>query len=311
MKTNMKTKESYMTKNISEATAVTHAGVFHADEVFATVILDRALGGVKVLRTFRVPEDLPEDVIVYDIGHGKFDHHQKGGNGVRENGVPYSSCGLIWKEYGHKVVEEAETPNPELVWSLIDRDLIQGIDALDNGVMPKADYPAQALSISGIISQCNPNWDEEDLNADEAFEYACELADTVFTNILVNAISKANAQTLVDEAIEKSENGIMNLERFVPWQEFLFASELPKSEEILFVVFPSNRGGINCQCVPDSLGGFGQRKPLPEEWRGLPAEKLREVTGVESAIFCHPAGFMCSAGTREDAIKMAELAMMR
>ncbi len=296
------------TKRMEQANVVTHAGVFHADEVMATVILDRALEGVEVLRTFRVPENLPEDVIVYDIGGGKYDHHQKGGNGVRENGVPYSSCGLIWKEFGHKVVEEAETPNPELVWSLIDRDLIQGIDALDNGAMPKAEYPAQALTITGIISQCNPNWDE-DLDADEAFEKACELADTVFENILTNAVSKANAQQLVDEAIEKSENGIMNLERFVPWQEFLFASELPKSEEILFVVFPSNRGGFNCQCVPDSLGGFGQRKPLPQEWRGLPAAELQQVTGVETAIFCHPAGFMCSAETREDAIRMAELAM--
>lgn len=298
------------TKRMEQANVVTHAGVFHADEVMATVILDRALEGVEVLRTFRVPENLPEDVIVYDIGGGKYDHHQKGGNGVRENGVPYSSCGLIWKEFGHKVVEKTETPNPELVWSLIDRDLIQGIDALDNGAMPKTDYPAQALTITGIISQCNPNWDE-DLDADEAFEKACELADTVFENILTNAVSKANAQQLVDEAIEKSEDGIMNLERFVPWQEFLFASELPKSEEILFVVFPSNRGGFNCQCVPDSLGGFGQRKPLPQEWRGLPAAELQQMTGVETAIFCHPAGFMCSAETREDAIRMAELAMIR
>lgn len=301
-------KNYYTTKTMTLVNAITHAGVFHCDEVMATVILDRALGSVKVLRTFRVPEDLPEDVIVYDIGGGKFDHHQKGGNGQRENGVPYSSCGLIWKEFGHKVVEETGTSNPELVWSLIDRNLIQGIDALDNGAMPKTDYPAQALTITGIISQCNPNWDEE-LDADEAFEKACELADTVFENILTNAVSKANAQQLVDEAIEKSEDGIMNLERFVPWQEFLFASELPKSEEILFVVFPSNRGGFNCQCVPDSLGGFGQRKPLPQEWRGLPAAELQQVTGVETAIFCHPAGFMCSAETREDAIRMAELAM--
>ena len=76
-------------------------------------------------------------------------------------------------------------------------------------------------------------------------------------------------------------------------------------------VYPTLRQDWACKAVPDVKGGKGQRKPLPEEWRGLPAEKLREVTGVESAIFCHPAGFMCSAGTREDAIKMAELAMMR
>ena len=294
-----------------EANAFTHGGVFHADEVMATVILDRVVeGGVYVLRTFRVPEELPEDVIVYDIGGGKFDHHQKGGNGARDNGVSYSSCGLIWKAYGMQVVKKTGTGNPELVWNLIDRDLVQGIDALDNGVMPKADYPAQAMTITTIISQCNPNWDDEE-DADRAFEKACALADMVFENMLSNAVSKAKAQSLVDEGIDNSQNGIMNLERFVPWQEYIFSSENPKAKEILFVVFPSNRGGFNCQCVPDSLGGFGQRNPLPEAWRGLSGEQLREATGVETAIFCHQAGFMCSAETREDAIKMAEIAMAR
>lgn len=298
-------------KEIEKANAMTHGGVFHADEVMATVILDRVVeGGVNVLRTFKVPEDLPEDVIVYDIGGGKFDHHQKGGNGTRENGVPYSSCGLIWKEYGMQVVEKTGTGNPELVWNLIDRDLVQGIDALDNGVMPKADYPAQAMTINTIISQCNLNWDEE-VDPSLAFEKAWVIADMVFENMLANAVSKAKAQSLVDEGIENSQNGIMNLERFVPWQEYIFSSENPKAKEILFVVFPSNRGGFNCQCVPDSLGGFGQRNPLPEAWRGLSGDQLREASGVENAIFCHQAGFMCSAETREDAIKMAEIAMAR
>ena len=141
---------------------------------------------------------------------------------------------------------------------------------------------------------------------------ACKMIDgSDLDYMLSNAISKAKAQSLVDEGIENSKNGIMNLERFVPWQEYIFSSVNPKAKEILFVVFPSNRGGFNCQCVPDFLGGFGQRNPLPETWRGLNGEQLRKASGVESAIFCHPAGFMCSAGTREDAIKMAEIAMAR
>lgn len=306
-----------LTEKIEEAKLVTHGGIFHADDVMATAILECLLddggGNIKVHRTFTVPEDLPEDVIVYDIGGGKFDHHQKGGNGARDNGVPYSSCGLIWKAYGMQVVEKTGAGNPELVWELIDRDLVQGIDALDNGAMPKADYPAQAMTITDLISQCNPNWDEEteQEDLDLAFIKAWVVAAVAFRNMLSNAISKAKAQSLVDEGIENSKNGIMNLERFVPWQEYIFSSVNPKAKEILFVVFPSNRGGFNCQCVPDFLGGFGQRNPLPETWRGLNGEQLRKASGVESAIFCHPAGFMCSAGTREDAIKMAEIAMAR
>ena len=169
-----------ITKNIKEATAITHGGTFHADEIMATVILEKVFGDIIVCRTFRVPEDLKEDVIVYDIGFGAFDHHQKGGNGARENGVPYAACGLIWKEFGPQIV--ANTCNPELVWNLIDRDLIQGIDAGDNGAMPKTDYPAQAMSFSAVISGFNPNWDSNE-DPDEAFAKAVELAEVVFDNV--------------------------------------------------------------------------------------------------------------------------------
>lgn len=300
------------TKNMEQANAVTHGGIFHADEVLATVILSKVLGEeLTILRTFKVPENLSNDVIVYDIGFGKFDHHQKGGNGARENGVPYAAVGLIWKEYGHQIVEN--TANPELVWELIDRDLIQGVDATDNGAMPKPETESTGpvvrnMSFSAIISSFNPTWDSSE-DPDEAFIKAVEFAETVFENTLKNATAKAKAQKIVEEAIEKSQEHIMVLEQFVPWQEFVFSSENAKAAEVQFVVFPSNRGGYNWQCVPDVLGGFGQRKPVPSEWRGLSGENLQRVTGIPTANFCHAAGFLGSAETFKDAYALAKLAV--
>ena len=93
------------TKKAVEAKLITHAGSMHADDVMATYILSKVFGEVKVLRTCKVPDNLSEDVIIYDIGFGQYDHHQKGGNGTRENGVPYAACGLIWKEFGPRVVQ--------------------------------------------------------------------------------------------------------------------------------------------------------------------------------------------------------------
>ena len=295
-----------ITKNITEATAITHGGTFHADEIMATVILEKVFGDIIVCRTFRVPEDLKEDVIVYDIGFGAFDHHQKGGNGARENGVPYAACGLIWKEFGSQIV--ANTCNPELVWNLIDRDLIQGIDAGDNGTMPKADYPAQAMSFSAVISGFNPNWDSNEY-PDEAFAKAVELAEVVFDNTLASTIAKAKAEQIVEEAIEKSEEHIMVLNQFVPWQEYIFSSTSPKADEIQFVVFPSNRGGYNWQCVPDGLGSFGQRKSVPKDWKGLRDADIQKVTGIDTATFCHPAGFIGGAETFADAYALAKKAV--
>ncbi len=94
------------TKMTEQANVVTHGGTFHADEVMATVILSKIFGDITVLRTFKVPENLKENVIVYDIGFGEFDHHQRGGNGTRENGVPYAAVGLIWKRFGRKIVAD-------------------------------------------------------------------------------------------------------------------------------------------------------------------------------------------------------------
>lgn len=300
------------TKTMEQANVVTHGGVFHADEVLATVILSKVLEEeLTVLRTFKVPENLSNDVIVYDIGFGKFDHHQKDGNGTRKNGVPYAAVGLIWKEYGHKLVED--TANPELVWGLIDRDLIQGVDATDNGVMPKLESESTGqvvrnMSFSAIISSFNPTWDCAE-DPDEAFIKAVEFAENVFENTLKNATAKAKAQKIVEEAIEKSQEHIMILDRFVPWQEFIFASENPKAEDVQFVVFPSNRGGYNWQCVPDALGSFGQRKTVPSEWRGLSGENLQRVTGVPTANFCHSAGFIGSAETFKGAYALAKIAV--
>lgn len=199
--------------------------------------------------------------------------------------------------------------NPELVWQLVDRDLISGIDAADNGVLPQIDYPVQGMSFTQIISGFNPTWDWPTEDKDAAFVTAVAFATEVLNNTLVQAYSKAKAQDIVEKRIKCSEDKVMILDDFVPWQEFIFSSENTKAEEILFVVFPALRGGFNCQCVPDMLGGKGQRKPLPEAWRGLPQEELKETSGVETAIFCHPDGFMCSAETEADAMKMAKLAM--
>lgn len=295
-----------ITTDSSKANAITHGGVFHADEVFATVILSKLVKTLTVFRTFKVPTNITDNVIIYDIGGGKFDHHQKGGNGARKNGVPYSSCGLIWKEFGPQIV--STFPNPELVWDFVDKELIQGVDAIDNGVLPKIDYPARVLSSSAAISCFNPTWDSSD-SCDDRFLEAVRFAETIFNNVLENCASKAKAKNIVENAIKSSSNHIMVLNRFVPWQDFIFNSSYLEAKSILFVVFPSIRGGFNWQCVPILPNSKKQRKPVPNEWRGLSGEELQKATGIPGATFCHPAGFIGGATTLDGAIKMATLAI--
>ena len=296
-------------KLIQDAAAaeyITHAGTFHADEVFATVILGKVFGSLTLCRANTVPAEVRKGVIVYDIGQGELDHHQRGGNGTRDNGVPYAASGLVWKRYGKMLTER--TCDSGLVWDLIDRELIQGIDAIDNGMQLLTDHVAKCLNVSDLIRMMNPMWNSGE-SFDEAFFKAVSLAEIIFDRVYESAVSKAEAKKKVEQSIHNTTGNIMMLDQYVPWQQFIFDSADPKAKKILFVVFPSARGGFNCQCVPDISGGYGQRKAMPEEWRGLMGKDLQKVSGVPDAVFCHPAGFIGGAETLEGAVEMAERAV--
>ena len=113
---------------------VTHNGAFHTDDLFATATLSILNNGnIKIIRT-RDSEVFKKADYVYDVGgdynpiNNIFDHHQRGGAGNRENGIPYSSFGLIWKKYGEKICGSKE------VADRVERKIVQPIDANDNGI---------------------------------------------------------------------------------------------------------------------------------------------------------------------------------
>ena len=77
-----------------DARAFTHGEKFHADDVFSAALLFYINPKITILRGNRVPDDF--DGIVFDIGRGAYDHHQRDSR-VRENGVPYAAFGLLWE----------------------------------------------------------------------------------------------------------------------------------------------------------------------------------------------------------------------
>ena len=104
------------------ANGFTHAGKFHADDVFATALLQILRPDIKITRGFVVPDDF--DGIVYDIGFGMFDHHQEPRE-TRPNGIPYAAFGLLWQVLGPGLVGERQA-------RLIDENFIQPLDLNDN-----------------------------------------------------------------------------------------------------------------------------------------------------------------------------------
>ncbi len=81
--------------------AFTHSGKFHADDVFSSALLLYLNPEITILRGNKVPEDF--DGIIFDIGRGRYDHHQKDSR-IRENGIPYAAFGLLWEELGTEIL---------------------------------------------------------------------------------------------------------------------------------------------------------------------------------------------------------------
>lgn len=287
--------------------AITHSGFFHGDEVLATAVLERALGELHLARVNTVPESLRSDVIVYDIGHGRYDHHQSGGNGIRENGVPYSSVGLIWKDFGMKALGGSDAA--KVAWDYIDRLIIQGVDEVDNGLFISDEQSARQLTFPKTIALFNPQMGSG-LSYDEAFLEAVSYTGKVLDKAIAKYLTLAAAQPVVDQAIAESEVHVAVLEERIPWQELILDSVNPKANEVYFVVMPSEREGYIWQAVPDYLGSYGLRKQAPASWRGLSGDELKKVTGIEAALFCHQSGFAGVAETRDDAIRMARIAAL-
>ena len=75
-----------------DAKAFTHGGKFHADDIFSSALLLYLNPEIQITRGNQVPEEY--DGIVFDIGRGAYDHHQKDSR-VRENGMnPLSSLSI-------------------------------------------------------------------------------------------------------------------------------------------------------------------------------------------------------------------------
>ena len=304
--------------NGNKMNLVTHSGIFHADDVFATALLKLFFGddGCNVVRTTD-PESIKmwlqrPDAIVYDIGLGTYDHHQSNKE-VRENGIPYAAFGLLWRQYGKAVADQVDLPeeNWDKFSSSIENTLVIPIDAADNGIQVKTDQEFNMYTISSAISSFNVSWDEE-LEAfdsvkieNEQFAKAVDFAYSILVNTISKTISKFKAEWRVKEALNNAKKGIMELSIYLPWQDVVLLNEDP-NDPINFVIFPSKRGGFNVQAVPVELGSFETRIPFPESIRGKSQKEIEEESGVSDVAFCHNSGFLANVGNIHSAYRLIE-----
>jgi len=287
---------------MNDITIATHNGNFHADDVFSIAALKHVFPAFNLIRTRDLDLIAKADLVIdvggeYDAEAGRFDHHQRGGAGARENGIPYSSFGLIWQKYGVEICQGNEE-----VANSVDAGLVSTIDAIDCG---HVEGVAQGISLSQTISMFNPTW-QEDSHFDTCFDEAVDFAARVLTRFIASAAGGISARSIVAEAIEKAEDPrVIVLEKYTPWKRTVHAL----SDQALYMVYPSDSGQWRIQTVPVEPGSFEDRKSLPQPWAGLSNQALQEATGIEDAMFCHNGLFIAGAESFESTMKMAAIAL--
>lgn len=265
--------------------AFTHGGIFHADDVFATALLQYLYPDIKIYRGYQVPENF--DGIVYDIGFGKYDHHQADRR-IRENGIPYAAFGLLWEAFGSEILGEKEAAR-------FDEEFVQPIDLADN--------TGKEYILSKLIADRNPSWKEQDIDNEKCFYEAVAFAKEILEHRFAQILAEKEAYEIVRNCAKNAKNRILYLKQMMPWKEAV------KEFDILYVIYPSIRGGYNIQAVLKNESECELRRPFPETWRGKRQEVLEEITGIEGITFCHLTGFLAATNTLEQAYEIAELAM--
>jgi len=283
-------------------TIATHNGNFHADDVFSIAALKNIFPSFTLIRTRDLDVIGKADIVIdvggeYDADTGRFDHHQRGGAGERENGIPYSSFGLVWKKYGLEICEGNQD-----IANAVDAGLVSTIDAIDCG---HVEGVSQGISLSQTISMFNPTW-QENSHFDTCFDEAVKFASRVLTRFIASASGGINAKEIVAKAIENAEDPrVIVLEKYTPWKRTVHAL----SDQALYMVYPSGSGPWRIQTVPVEPGSFEDRKSLPKPWAGLSGDAFKDVTGIDDAMFCHNGLFIAGAESFESTMKMASIAL--
>lgn len=287
---------------------VTHSGSFHADDVFAVATLSLFLKNkqFEIIRT-RDPKIIEIGDYVIDVGgiyepvRNRFDHHQTGGAGVRNNSIPFASFGLVWKAYGERVCGSKE------IADAIEQRLVQAVDVHDVGIdiVEHIVDGVRPYTISGVIALFNPTWKHRGEQSEyKAFLQAYQWAKEFLTREIEHTRESLEAAHAVEASYKEStDKRMIVLDNAYPLDFF------EAHPEVLYVVYPYGKDDWRVKAIKKEWRSFLNRKDLPKAWAGKSGAELAKITGVSDARFCHNGLFLAGAHSKEGAMKLAVLAL--
>jgi len=264
-------------------TILTHDGVFHADEVAARVLIDRAgfKGDFIRSRNASILETSLHDpyTLVLDCGGqdnpemGNIDHHQ-------DRDSAQATCGKVWN-----LVKDQLYPNDPITQQFVG-EIVNAIDAVDLGRENAQSTLGSELiargyrSISAMVSGFNrPDWDSA--GQDIQFQMAMQIVE----NEIYAAEQRAKAEKEYNNR-EILENDVAVFESFSQiWKE---------KGDHQFAVFPYTTPG-QWQIVSVNNVTW----PLPEQ---------TEITNLvgDQLVFRHQSGFMATFKSKDAALTVAK-----
>lgn len=299
-----------------------HGSVFHLDDCLCGAM--GKIMGYQIQRT--LDKDIsknagPSDIIcdigrVYD-GIRNFDHHQPEAPYAQAVGIetrfPFSkpaSAGYLWAAYNKTIIkcidEKVPDSNIPEIRDTIDYQLIAPSDRIDTG---EADVPQDITTLSAAVGFLNPTSSEAE-DFDKSFKVAVDMVEKILRGAIKKCLHKIYSRETI-EAAPIVGGHVLVLDSYLPWTSTVVNN--PKFHNVLYVVYPSLRGGWNGQTVPVSSTDRTNRKDFPIEWAGLIGKALAQLTDQpweteNDGYFCHVARFLIAAPTKESAIKMCQIA---
>lgn len=314
-----------------------HNGFFHPDDISAVGVLhlmhtmkdDR----IKVIRT-RDPsilKDMHYTVDVgkeYDHGNRQYDHHQDVAP-IRSNGVPYAAFGLVWKHYGHEVLQLLG--HSADIFHVVDRELVQEVDARDNGVSLPVNSPfitvfgkynpvhGESVDEHAQFRRATRDFTKVFMGALDAYSlypengFAAALTHQMHSHPpLVQRLEKvkileAAAKKLLIEELDRQDGRVAYISsQALPWREVI--QDYPNFD---FVSFKGSNGTYYAQSCPTVRDGLEPKILFPEAWAGLEYKELDKVTHQSGGVFCHKARFIIGAETEECLKRLIDLAFLQ
>ena len=296
----------------SRSVLVTHNGSFHTDDIFAcatlSLICEKRGEQFEVIRT-RDEEIIKQGDYVFDVGGiydpkiNRYDHHQHGGAGKRDNGIMYSSFGLVWDSFGEEISGSKKAKD------VLEKKLVEPIDAFDNGInLVELKHEIVPYLIQNMFLSMHLTLREDKNKTDEMFMKSVEIAKEILSREIIQTRDMLLAEeTLIKIYEDTKDKRIILLDKKYPYEEIL-----NRFKEPLYVIFqrPDESKNWEVEAVRDNFRSFVNRKNFPKAWAGKRDEEMAEVSGVSDAIFCHNGLFMAIAKSKEGAIKLAELALL-